>query len=248
MPTLQWLTGEADRRAAAQVPFRLLTEQPSLSYGQGESGLLVQGDNLEALKSLLPFYAGQVKCIYIDPPYNTRSAFDHYDDSLEHAQWLGMIVPRLMLLREFLSDDGSIWVSTDDNEGHYLKVVMDEIFGRRNFINNVTFKQSSVSGPKTINPGMVTVASYVLGFARRKEKWRPKHVRRGRGRDSRYTQFVLGEMQPGTAWKFSTVTKEFCKSYGMKLKDLKDFLGDVLGRSRRLHASRGSSSNDDPRP
>jgi len=88
----------------------------------------VQGDNLEALKALLPFYAGRVKCIYIDPPYNTRSAFEHYDGSLEHAKWLGMIVPRLMLLREFLSKNGSIWVSIDDNEGHYLKVVMDEIF------------------------------------------------------------------------------------------------------------------------
>ena len=79
------------------MPFRLLTEQADLSYGQGESGLLVQGDNLEALKALLPFYAGRVKCIYIDPPYNTRSAFEHYDDNLEHAQWLGMIVPRLRL-------------------------------------------------------------------------------------------------------------------------------------------------------
>ena len=108
MPILHWLTRDADLRMAAQVPFRLLTEEPSLSHGQGEEGLLVQGDNLEALKALLPFYAGRVKCIYIDPPYNTRSAFEHYDDNLEHAQWLGMIVPRLMLLREFLSEDGSI--------------------------------------------------------------------------------------------------------------------------------------------
>lgn len=126
MPILQWLTRDADLRTAAQVPFRLLTEEPSLSHGAnasgGEDGLLVQGDNLQALKALLPFYAGRVKCIYIDPPYNTRSAFEHYDDNLEHAQWLGMIVPRLMLLREFLSEDGSIWVQLDDNEGHYLRV------------------------------------------------------------------------------------------------------------------------------
>lgn len=101
----------------------------------------MQGDNLEALKALLPFYAGRVKCIYIDPPYNTRSAFEHHDDNLEHAQWLGMIVPRLMLLREFLSEDGSIWVSIDDNEGHYLKIVMDEVFGRRNFVANVVWQK-----------------------------------------------------------------------------------------------------------
>jgi adenine-specific DNA-methyltransferase len=103
--------------------------------------MLVQGDNLDALKALLPFYAGQVKCIYIDPPYNTRSAFEHYDDNLEHAQWLAMIYPRLVLLRELLAEDGSIWVSIDDNEGHYLKVLMDEVFGRRNFITNVIWRK-----------------------------------------------------------------------------------------------------------
>lgn len=141
MPLLNWLTRDEDLRAADRVPYRLLDEVPDLSHGAGDQGLLVQGDNLEALKALLPFYAGRVKCIYIDPPYNTRSAFEHYDDSLEHAKWLAMIVPRLMLLREFLSEDGSIWVSIDDNEGHYLKVVMDEIFGRRNFVTSCTWQQ-----------------------------------------------------------------------------------------------------------
>lgn len=141
MPTLDWLTRDADLGASARVPVRLLREETELSAGDGENGLLVQGDNLEALRALLPFYAGQVKCIYIDPPYNTRSAFEHYDDNLEHSKWLGMIVPRLMLLREFLSEDGSIWVSIDDNEGHYLKVVMDEVFGRRNFVMDVTWQK-----------------------------------------------------------------------------------------------------------
>ena len=93
--------------------------------------MLIQGDNLEALKALLPFYAGQVKCVYIDPPYNTRSAFEHYDDNLEHSKWLAMMWPRLELLRDLLAEDGSIWVSIDDNEAHYLKVVMDEVFGRK---------------------------------------------------------------------------------------------------------------------
>lgn len=103
--------------------------------------LLIQGDNLEALKALLPFYRGQVKCIFIDPPYNTKSAFEHYDDNLEHAQWLSMMLPRLQLLRELLSEDGSIWVTIDDNEGHYLKVLMDEVFGRGNFVANVLWQK-----------------------------------------------------------------------------------------------------------
>jgi len=135
MPTLNWLTREADLQKSRRAPYRLLEPVPEMGYGDPAAGnLLIQGDNLDALKALLPYYAGRVKCIYIDPPYNTKSAFEHYDDNLEHSQWLSMIYPRLELLRELLSEDGSIWVSIDDNEGHYLKVVMDEIFGRKNFV------------------------------------------------------------------------------------------------------------------
>jgi adenine-specific DNA-methyltransferase len=142
MPTLSWLTREKDVKSADAVAYRLLERDDALSFGDPTSGnMLIQGDNLEALKSLLPYYRGQVKCIYIDPPYNTRSAFEHYDDNLEHSQWLAMIWPRLVLLRELLAEDGSIWVSIDDNEGHYLKVIMDEVFGRRNFIAEVIWQK-----------------------------------------------------------------------------------------------------------
>ena len=103
MPTLNWLTRDEDLRTAGRVPYRLLEEVPDLSAGDRDaSNMLIQGDNLEALKALLPFYAGRVKCIYIDPPYNTRSAFEHYDDNLEHSQWLAILQPRLEILREFL--------------------------------------------------------------------------------------------------------------------------------------------------
>ena len=106
MPTLNWLKRDADIHAAAGVPYRLLEEASDLSGGEPEAGnLLVQGDNLEALKALLPFYAGQVKCIYIDPPYNTGSAFEHYEDNLEHSKWLAMMWPRLELLRELLAEE-----------------------------------------------------------------------------------------------------------------------------------------------
>lgn len=145
MPILSWLTRDEDIRAATRVPYRLLEEVSENSSGDNTSGnMLIHGDNLDALKALLPFYAGRVKCIYIDPPYNTRSAFEHYDDNLEHSQWLALMWPRLELLRELLTEDGSIWVSIDDNEGHYLKVIMDEVFGRRNFVaNNVWQKRYS---------------------------------------------------------------------------------------------------------
>jgi adenine-specific DNA-methyltransferase len=142
MPILSWLTRDEDIRASGRAPYRLLEEVRE--HGAGDAGagnMLIQGDNLDALKALLPFYAGQVKCIYIDPPYNTRSAFEHYDDNLEHSQWLAMMWPRLELLRDLLSEDGSIWVSIDDNEAHYLKVIMDEVFGRKNFVANVVWQK-----------------------------------------------------------------------------------------------------------
>ena len=146
MPTLDWLNRSAAFTTAAQVPYRLLDTVST--YGnatQAQQNLLIQGDNLQALKALLPFYRGRVKCIFIDPPYNTQSAFEHYDDNLEHSQWLSMMLPRLQLLRELLSEDGSIWVTIDDNEGHYLKVLMDEVFGRRNFVANVVWRSSDNS-------------------------------------------------------------------------------------------------------
>ena len=169
MPTLDWLNRAQAFTTAARVPYRLLEEvsvhtaaappspvqaervealpaaSTSTASPATHGNLLIQGDNLEAIKALLPFYRGQVKCIFIDPPYNTKSAFEHYDDNLEHAQWLSMMLPRLQLLRELLSEDGSIWVTIDDNEGHYLKVLMDEVFGRGNFVANVVWQKRTSS-------------------------------------------------------------------------------------------------------
>lgn len=141
MPTLNWLGDDKAKKIARHVPYRLL-EKVSQHGDADSENLLIQGDNLEALKALLPFYAGQVKCIFIDPPYNTKSAFEHYDDNLEHSQWLSMIYPRLELLRDLLSEDGSIWITIDDNEAHYLKVICDEIYGRSNFIGNIVWNHS----------------------------------------------------------------------------------------------------------
>lgn len=130
MPVLNWLTRAADIRQLAKVPACALVALPQHDGGDSSAdNLLIQGDNLHALKALSPYYAGKVKCVFIDPPYNTRKDFEHYQDNLEHVQWLEMIYPRLELLRELLSEDGSIWAIIDDDEAHYLKVLMDEIFG-----------------------------------------------------------------------------------------------------------------------
>lgn len=92
--------------------------QKEAEYGAPSDNMVIQGDNLLALRALMPLYAGRIKCIFIDPPYNTQSALEHYDDKLEHSQWLSMMYPRLVLLRDLLTEDGSIWVTLDDNEAH----------------------------------------------------------------------------------------------------------------------------------
>ncbi len=185
MPILNWLNKDEAVTTSKKCTYRLLEEVPELSYGDADNkNLLIQGDNLEALKALIPHYAGKVKCIFIDPPYNTRSAFEHYDDNLEHSKWLSMMYPRLELLRELLSENGSIWVTLDDNEAHYCRVVMDEIFGRSNFIaNNIWQKNFS---PKNDAKYFSDNHDHILVYAKNKKKWIPNHLPRSSDADSRY--------------------------------------------------------------
>jgi adenine-specific DNA-methyltransferase len=156
MPVLNWIGKDAVARHDAEVPFRLLHDVPELACGDADSGnLIVEGDNLLALKALLPHYGGQVKCIYIDPPYNTGNEGWVYNDNVNspqmrewlgkvvgkeaedltrHDKWLCMMYPRLKLLRRFLREDGAIFVSIDDNEVASLRMLLDEIFGKKNFV------------------------------------------------------------------------------------------------------------------
>ncbi len=185
MPLLNWLNRDEALTTAANAPYRLLEAVPEHNYGDEETeNMLIQGDNLDGLKALLPYYAGKVKCIYIDPPYNTHSAFAHYDDNLEHATWLTMMYPRLELLRNLLTDDGSIWVSIDDNEAHYLKVIMDEIFGRKNFIANVIWQKKY--SPQNDAKWLSDDHDHILIFAKTKEIWRPNRLPRSAIAKSRY--------------------------------------------------------------
>ena len=174
MPILNWLTRDEDIRTAQHVPYRLLEEVSDLSAGHGGAGnMLIQGDNLEALKALLPFYAGRVKCIYIAPPYNTGAAFEHYDDNLENSIWLGTIWPRLELLRDLLAEDGSLWVNIDDRQGHYLKVILDEVFGRSRFVANVVWqKWTSRENRKAIGSAHDHILVYAPAGAQDWKKYR----------------------------------------------------------------------------
>lgn len=146
---------------------RILIENPEYSYGDPNSpNMLIHGDNLLALKALEQDYAGKVKCIYIDPPYNTGNAFEHYDDGVEHSLWLNLMKPRLDILRNLLSNDGSIWISIDADESHYLKVLCDMVFGRQNFVDEVIWQRaySPINLKKTLSRSHDTILVYAKNF------------------------------------------------------------------------------------
>lgn len=144
---------------------RILIEDKSKSYGDPNTeNMLIHGDNLLALKALERDYAGKIKCIYIDPPYNTGSAFEHYDDGVEHSIWLSLMKQRLEILHSLLSDDGFIFVEIDNNEMAYLKVLMDEIFGRVNFVNDIVWKRRG--GSANPNNRLNNVTDYILWYSK----------------------------------------------------------------------------------
>ena len=174
---------------------RILIENPEYSYGEVEEGvlpngrpwkgnMLIHGDNLLALKALEQDYSGCVKCIYIDPPYNTGNAFEHYDDGVEHSIWLSLMSERLILLRNLLSEDGSIWISIDDDEQAYLKVMLDEIFGRQNFVNNVIWEKKF--SPSNDAKWLSDSHDFVMIYAKNKSIWRPNLLPRSKEMNSRY--------------------------------------------------------------
>lgn len=183
---------------------RILLEDPAKSYHAkhrvGENDIfdnrLIFGDNLLALKALEQEFTGKVKCVFIDPPYNTGSAFTHYDDGVEHSIWLSLIRDRLEIIRRLLSDDGSLWITIDDNEAHYLKVICDEIFGRSNFVaNSVWQKKYTVSNDaKWFSDNH----DHILIYAKYKEGWRPNKLPRSDEMNARYTN---PDNHPKGPWK-----------------------------------------------
>lgn len=178
---LTWV-GKYDEKI---VEPRILVEDKSKSYGDPNSkNMLIHGDNLIALQALQQDYAGKVKCIYIDPPYNTGSAFSHYDDDLEHSTWLSLMRSRLVLLHRLLNDDGTIWISIDDDEGHYLKVMCDEIFGRKNFVNTIVWEKKYA--PQGNAQWFTDSHDFILVYAKNKNNWVPNMLPRSDSMNSKY--------------------------------------------------------------
>jgi adenine-specific DNA-methyltransferase len=210
---------------------RIFLEDSELSH-QGENNadtennnLLIHGDNLLALKALEHDYSGQVKCVYIDPPFNTGEAFENYDDGLEHSLWLTLMEQRLKILHKMLRDDGHLFIHIDDNELAYLMIICDEIFGRQNRKSLITFKQSSASGPKALNPGVVTTSNYILWYAKSSKCWSPYKVFKPRDRDLRYGQFIWNKEQSIDYWKLIPVSDAYCLMNSIDTNNLKKYLG-----------------------
>jgi len=188
---------------------------------------LIKGDNLLALKALEAEFTGKVKCVYIDPPFNTRQAFEHYDDGYEHSIWLGLLRDRVEVLRRLLSDDGTLFVHIDDNELGYLIVLLDEVFGRANRVSVVSFKKGSATGHKSINPGVVSTTNFILIYAKKKASWTPNRVFTARSeRDKRYGQFIENIADSYPIWRFTTLAKAFAGSLGISERGIKKSLGD----------------------
>ena len=232
MPTLNWIGKDAVVNHHQQVPFHLLKDVPELACGEpGDGNLIVQGDNLVALKALLPYYAGQVKCIYIDPPYNTGNEGWAYNDNVNsplirewlgktvgkdgetldrHDRWLCLMYPRLALLRQFLREDGAIFISLDDNEVQALRYVMDEIFGGNNFITTVLWQK--VYSPKNSARHFSEDHDYIVVYAKNAEVWRPNLVPRNEAQDSAYKN---RDNDPRGPWKTSDLSARNAYSGGL---------------------------------
>lgn len=190
---LTWV-GKYDERKPLEP--RIMIEDPQYSFGEVERGvmpngkewrgnMLIHGDNLLALKALEQDYAGQVKCIYIDPPYNTGNAFEHYDDGVEHSIWLSLMRERLELLHKLLSNDGVMFISIDDDECHYLKVLCDEVFGRQNFAGSFVWEKKKK--PSFLS-NMGSVTEYILSYSK----------------DKRFSPpFIYGETTAGKKYPFN---------------------------------------------
>ncbi len=204
---------------------RILIEDKDKSYGKKDTeNLLIHGDNLMALKALENKYTNKIKCIYIDPPYNTGSAFEHYDDNLEHSIWLNLMKKRLEILKKLITENGAICVQIDSVEVAYLKVLMDEIFGRKNFINIITVK-TKVAGVSGSNLGksLQDNIEFILFYAKDITKFTIKNVP---VKKQELCSYINGYKKDGKSWKYTSVLKNI--DDGKIIKEFKAGNGDLI--------------------
>ena len=219
-----------------QLEPRILLEHPerghhAASRREGDlfDNMLIKGDNLLALKALEQDYAGKVKCIYIDPPFNTGAAFEHYDDGLEHSLWLSLMHERFAALRTLLSDDGYIFVHLDDNEAAYARVLMDEIFGRANYVATVTTTTNAPSGFKATSARIFSTANFILCYRASSSAKPLRRVFALKGYDAAYSKVPQDRDAPIEDWTWTSLADECAMRQGYpSSKEAKKKLGDLF--------------------
>ncbi|MDD2474595.1 MAG: site-specific DNA-methyltransferase [Dysgonamonadaceae bacterium] len=213
---------------------RILIENPEYSYGDPSSeNMLIHGDNLLALKALEQDYAGKVKCIYIDPPFNTGAAFENYDDGVEHSIWLDLMNRRLSILHTLLHKEGSIFVHLDDNEVDYCKVMLDSVFNRNNFINRISVEARSPSAFSTVNPGVFKSSEYILWYAKNKSDWESRSMRVPSHRDTAYNKYILNRDKDEDKWVFIPLKQAFLEFINNdRLEELNIFLNNLFNQCK----------------
>lgn len=258
---LTWIGKEKRPRLEPRVLMEDVSKSHHASVRHGNKdifdNLLIHGDNLLALKALEAKYSGKVQCIYIDPPFNTGSAFEHYDDGVEHSIWLGLMRDRLDILHGLLKDTGTIYVHIDNNEQAYLKVIMDEVFHRQNFVQMISVKRASPAGFKVINPGPLTVTDYILIYAKHKDKMLYIPQRIPVGYDSNYDLLIPNIEDNPANWIFEKLVDRLYDKHGFSnWKAAKDAWGDnwkdvrdnLLGELAIKHADSVVSIRDPHKP
>lgn len=240
MPSLNWIGKEAVANHDKEVPFRLLKKIKTASVGDNSQNLIIHGDNLEALKALMPYYAGRVKCIYIDPPYNTGNESWVYNDRVNspkikqwlgkvvgresedltrHDKWLCMMYPRLKLLRDLLSDNGAIFVSIDDNEQHNLRALLNEIFDEKNFVTNIIWQKKY--SPQNDAKYFSDMHDFIVVYAKQKnigadkDGWMRNLISRTEQQNARYKN---PDNDPRGPWKPADFSvKTYSKAYDYQI-------------------------------
>jgi adenine-specific DNA-methyltransferase len=222
---LTWIGKNNPEYDIANIEPRILEENPDLSYGdQNTENMIIHGDNLLALKALLPEYEGKIKCIYIDPPYNTGNAFEYYDDSVEHSTWLSLMKPRLELLKMLLREDGAIFISINYLQLGYLIILLDEVFGKINFQNIITIKTATTASFRAINSCPVNVSEQLLVYSKNKELFKSIPIYWPTDYSEDYSHYIENVEDKSENWKLVSLDQKANEYFnvedwkGLKLK------------------------------
>ena len=225
---------QVDRLLSPKVlsHFRKFSEngEEKVTSISNSDNLLIRGNNLSVLHTLNKKFKKRIKLIYIDPPYNTGNDGFGYNDSFNQSTWLTFMKNRLSVAKDLLREDGSIFISIDQNEVGHLIVLMNEIFGRENQKNIVTLKRSSVSGAKVINPGVVNVSEFLLIYSKNSNQWKPNKTYREKDRDQRYNKYIKNIESNPVNWEYTPVLEAFSEHLGMKKSQLKKHFGESYKR------------------